>query len=181
VTNKAAANRYARALLDVVVKEKLVDPQVVETQLAGVVGLFERHRTLKSVLLNPAVPAPRKRAVVEALAKTTVAPVVAKLLALLAERDRLVILPDLLAAYRERLLDHLRVVRAELTTAVTLPDDRAEAVERILAALTGRSVAMATRLDPSIIGGVVARIGNTVYDGSITGQLQRIKEKLSEI
>jgi F-type H+-transporting ATPase subunit delta len=181
VTNKAAANRYARALLDVVVKEKLVDPQVVEAQLAGVVGLFERHLTLKSVLLNPAVPAPRKRAVVEALAKTTVAPVLTKLLALLAERDRLVILPDLLAAYSERLLDHLRVVRAELTTAATLPDDRAKAVERILTSLTGRSVVLATRVDPSIIGGVVARIGNTVYDGSITGQLQRIKEKLSEI
>jgi F-type H+-transporting ATPase subunit delta len=105
---------------------------------------------------------------------------VRKLLILLAERDRLVLLPDLLASYRERLLDHANVVRAELTSAVELPPERAQAIERRLAELTGRSVALTTRVDASLIGGIVARVGGTVYDGSVTTQLQKLRARLAE-
>ena len=101
-----------------------------------------------------------------------------KLLVLLAERDRLVLLPEVLAAYRQRLLDHQNVVRAEITTATPLSADATQAIERDLAQATGRRVTLAAHVDPSIIGGIVARIGSTVYDGSITGQLQRMKERL---
>jgi F-type H+-transporting ATPase subunit delta len=114
------------------------------------------------------------------IARAKLTPVLGKLIALLADRDRLVLLPDLLAAYRERLLDHLKVVRADVTTAVPLPADRAAAVEQSLAKVTGRTVTLATRVDPSIIGGVVARLGSTIYDGSVVRQLQRMKEKLVE-
>jgi F-type H+-transporting ATPase subunit delta len=106
--------------------------------------------------------------------------VLAKLIALLAERDRLVLLPDLLASYRERLLDHQNVVRAEVTTAVPLAADRTQAIERALARVTGRTVTLATKVDPAIIGGVVARIGSTVYDGSVTTQLLKMKHRLTE-
>ena len=94
---------------------------------------------------------------------------------LLAERDRLVLLPDLLAAYRERLLDHQQVVRAEVTTATPIGPERAKAIEQGLARVTGRTVRLGTRVDPSIIGGVVARIGDTIYDGSVTRQLELMK------
>ena len=128
-----------------------------------------------------AVPVQRKRAVVEELTmRAKVAPAVAKLLVLLAGRDRLVLLPDLVAAYRDRLLDYQKIVRAEVTTAVALPPDRARAVEESLAKLTGRTVTLATQIDPSIIGGVIARIGSTIYDGSVTRQLQKMKERLVE-
>jgi F-type H+-transporting ATPase subunit delta len=130
--------------------------------------------------MNPVVPAPRKRNVIDAICRRArTAPVLWKLLMLLAERDRLVLIPDLLTAYRERLLDHLHVVRAEITTASPLPDDRAKAVERSLAETTGRQVSLGTRVDPAIIGGAVARVGGTVYDGSVAGQLQRMKERLN--
>src|SRR5205085_9956446 len=113
------------------------------------------------VLLNPAVPVPRKRAAMAELTKRAdLSPILGKLLMLLADRDRLVLLPDLLAAYRERLLDHLHIVRAEVTTAVALPASRAKAVERSLAHVTGREVVLETRIDPAIIGGVVARVGS---------------------
>jgi len=178
LTNKTAANRYARALLDVAVKEQ-ADVQAIERQLADFAGLFSDHPALEKVLLNPAIPAQRKRAAVEELTKRMKpVPMLAKLLGLLAQRDRLVLLPDLLSAYRERLLDHLKIVRAEVTTAVKLPADRAKAVEQSLAKMTGRTVTLETRVDASIIGGVVARIGSTVYDGSVTTQLQRMKERL---
>ena len=67
-----------------------------------------------------------------------------------------------------------------MTTAAPLPPDRAKALEQSLAEVTGRTVLLATAVDPSIIGGVVARIGSTVYDGSVTRQLEKMKERLVE-
>ena len=178
MTNKTAANRYARALLDVAVTEG-ADVQLIERQLADFAALFDNHPALAKVLWNPAIPVQRKRAAVnELIERSKPAPILAKLLQLLADRDRLVLLPDLLEGYRERVLEHLKVVRAEVTTAVTLATDRAKAVEQSLARITGRTVTLATRVDPAIIGGVVARVGSTVYDGSVTTQLRKMKERL---
>ena len=191
MTNRTAANRYARALLDVAVKEN-VDRgvmaleanealQEIERQLAAFCALFSQYPALEKVLLNPAVPVPRKRAAVAELTQgMTLEPVLSKLLLLLAGRDRLVLLPDLVAAYRERLLDHFNVVRAEVTTAVGLSEDRAKTVQQSLARVTGRTVTVAAKVDPSIIGGVVARIGSTIYDGSVKRQLEKMREKLVE-
>lgn len=180
MTNKTAATRYARALLDVAVREK-GELQEIEEELAAFVDLFTKHSILEKVLLNPAVPVGRKRATVaELTARLKTSSIPAKLIVLLAERDRLVLLPELLASYRERLLDYQNVVRAEVTTAVALAADRTQAIERGLAQLTGRTVTLATKVNPSIIGGVVARIGSTVYDGSITTQLQKMKQRLVE-
>ena len=180
MTTRTAANRYARALFDVGVKEQ-VDLQAIEQQLAAFVDLVRQHATLEKVLLNPAVPAPRKRAAVAALVKDAgFLPMVEKLLVLLAERDRLVLLPDLLAAYRDRLLDHQNIVRADVATAAPLAPDRANAIERSLAQVTGRVVRLSTRIEPALIGGVVARVGGTVYDASVSTQLQKMRQKLME-
>ena len=179
MTNRTAATRYARALLDVAVAEK-ADLDQVERDLAAIVDLFTEHTALAQALLNPVVPVPRKRAAMDALtAKGKLLPIVAKLLGLLAERDRLVLLPDLLSAYRDRLLQHRNVVRAEITTTAPLPTDRVKAIEASLARASGRTVSLSARVDPGIIGGVVTRMGSTIYDGSVTRQLQRMKEKLS--
>jgi F-type H+-transporting ATPase subunit delta len=132
------------------------------------------------VLLNPVVPVPRKRAAMGALtSRGQLLPMVSKLLGLLAERDRLVLLPDLLSAYRDRLLEFRNVVRAEITTTTALPADRVKAIEASLARASGRTVMLSAKVDPQIIGGVVTRIGSTIYDGSVTRQLQRMKDKLS--
>jgi F-type H+-transporting ATPase subunit delta len=180
VTRKTAALRYARALFDVAAKEGASLEQI-EQQLSQFTELFSRHPALEAVLLNPAVPAPRKGAAVAALtARGKLAPPLAKLLVLLAERDRLILLPELLIAYRQRLLDHQNIVRAEVTTVAELPPDRTRQIERSLAQATGRSVTLSTRVDPGLIGGIVTRIGSTVYDGSVARQLARMKERLDE-
>jgi F-type H+-transporting ATPase subunit delta len=180
VTNRTAATRYARALLDVVVAERRADPELVAQQLAGFVDLFASHPLLEKVMLNPAVPVPRKTAVMQELtSRADLSPSLAKLLHLLAGRDRLVLLPDLLAAYRDRLLDHRHVVRAEVTTATALSAERAADIQGSLARMTGRTVQLDMRVDASIIGGVVARIGSTVYDGSVTRQLEKMKQRLA--
>ena len=178
MTNRTAARRYARALFDVALTEKGNLPQV-EAELAGFVDLFRQYPTLEKVLINPAVPAPRKReAVLELTRCAKMSGTVAKLLVLLAERDRLVLVDELLAAYRDRLLEHQTVVRANVTTATPLEPGRAEAIQRTLAHATGRTVTLATQVDPSLIGGLVARIGSTVYDGSMARQLEKMKQRL---
>jgi F-type H+-transporting ATPase subunit delta len=180
VTNKTAAIRYARALLDVGVKEQ-ADLDRIERELSQFADLFKQYPLLEKVLLNPAVPVPRKRAAVtDLLAQAKFAPIVSKLLALLADRDRLVLLPDLLKAYSDRLLDHRGVLRAEVTTAIELDAHRADAIRKGLSTVTGRTVLLATKIDPSIVGGLIAQIGSTVYDGSVTRQLARMKERLVE-
>jgi F-type H+-transporting ATPase subunit delta len=180
VTSKTAAKRYARALFDVAVKEK-GDLQPLYDQLVAFNELFQQHPTLTKVMLNPAVPVPRKRAAVAELVKTMrISPVLAKLLVLLAERDRLVLLPDVVTAFRDRLLEHQNVVRAEVTTAAPLATDKIRAIEKTLVQATGRRVELSTRVEPALIGGLIARIGGTVYDASVTTQLQKMKRRLAE-
>ena len=89
------------------------------------------------------------------------------------------LLPELAVAYEARLMENAQVVRAQLTTAVVIPQDRIAALQQGLARATGREVQLETSVDPSIIGGAVARIGSTVYDGSVTTQLQKVKERLT--
>ena len=180
MTNKTAALRYARALLDVAIKER-APLDAIGDELAAFVDLFKQNPSLEKVMLHPAVPVQRKRAVMVVLVeRARLSPILAKLLVLLAERDRLVLLPDLLSAYRERVLDHQQIVRAEVTTASPIGPDRAQAIERGLTEVTGRTVRLGVRTDPSLIGGVVARIGDTIYDGSVTTQLERMKKRLVE-
>jgi F-type H+-transporting ATPase subunit delta len=180
MTGRTAARRYARALFDVALKERQ-DIEAIERELAAFIELLRAHATFEQILLNPAIPAPRKRAAVAAVtAKTPMSPALAKLLVLVAERDRLALLPELLAAYRERLLDYQKVVRAEVVTAEPLSEERARAVEHGLAQVAGKRVVMETRVDPALVGGVVARIGSTVYDASIATQLQKMKQRLVE-
>lgn len=178
MTNRSAATRYARALFDVSLKEH-GDLDAIERQLASVLDLFGSHEALRKLLENPAFPAARKRAVVaELLGRIDVTSVLRKLLLLLAERGRLGLAPLVLESYRARLLDHRNVVRAEVTTVGPLTADRALALQQGLARLTGKDVLMTTRTDESILGGVVTRVGGTVYDGSLKRQLDRIRETL---
>jgi F-type H+-transporting ATPase subunit delta len=178
VTNKTAALRYARALFDVAVKEQ-ADLEQIERELGQFADLFTQYPQLEKVLLNPAVPVPRKRAAVaDLLGHAKFSPIVSKLLTLLADRDRLVLVRDLLAGFSERVLDYRNVVRAEVTTAVPVDPTRTEAIRNGLARLTGRTVKLSAKVEPALIGGVVARIGSTVYDGSVTRQLERMKERL---
>ena len=180
MTRRTAAIRYARALFDVASRE--AGPlDRIEAELAAVVELFRQHPVLQQVLLNPAVPVRRKRAAIDEIgARLDLLPMVRKLLGLLAERDRLIVLPDVAAAYRGRLLDHRRVVRAEITTAVPLSPEQARALAGRLEQVTGRTVEVSTRVDPAILGGVVARVGGVVYDASVTRQLARLRERFVE-
>jgi F-type H+-transporting ATPase subunit delta len=176
---RSSAARYARALLDVAIKES--DPERAEQELAAFVDLVRTNPDLQRTLANPVVSAADKRAIVqqilERLSPTTP---VGKLVLLLASRGRLALLPDLLDVYRERLMEHRSVLRAEVTTAVPLSQERAAQLQQRLANATGRTVTMTTNVDASIIGGVVTRIGSTVYDGSVATRLAKVRDRLEQ-
>jgi F-type H+-transporting ATPase subunit delta len=179
MSTRASAARYARALFDIAIKE--TNPEQAEKELDAFAGLLRSHADLQRVLTNPAVPAANKRALVQQLMdRLQPSSPVRKLLLLLAERDRLELVPDMLDVYRERLMEHLQVIKAEVTTAAPLAGDQAAQLQQRLATATGRTVTMTTNVDPAIIGGVVTRIGGTVYDGSVATQLAAMRQRLTE-
>jgi F-type H+-transporting ATPase subunit delta len=181
VTSGAAAGRYARALFDVVMKEG-GNPEQVQADFQQFVDVFAQHPSLASTLGNPAIPASKKHGVAKALVERAgaISPVVAKIILMLAERDRLMLLPEIARRYRERLMDHQKIIRGEVTTAVALPSEKLRALEQGLQQATGHKVVLESTVDPSIIGGVITRLGSTVYDGSVTTQLQKMKQSLIE-
>ena len=177
---RTSATRYAKALLDVAVAERL-DTAAIERDLASVVNAMNGHAELRRAFTSPGIPQVVRMNVVNAFARQSgLQGPLAKLLTMLAERGRLDLLPLMLDVYRERLLSHRNIVRATVTAATPLSDDKVQRLEGSLGALTGKQVQIETNVDPSIIGGVVTRIGSTVYDGSIRTQLQKMRQQLVE-
>jgi F-type H+-transporting ATPase subunit delta len=179
MTSRTAAARYARALLDVATKES-ADLDTIARALEEFNAFFKEQIQLQRLMLNPAVPAPRKRSAMEAITKVSgFTPIVSKLLILLADRDRLVLLPDISVIFNDLLADRQNVVRAEVMSADPLATEKVQAIEKQLAAVTGRRVVMKTKVDKDIIGGMVARAGSTIYDASIATQLKKIRDRLT--
>jgi F-type H+-transporting ATPase subunit delta len=179
MSTRASATRYARALFDVALKE--ADPVAAERDLAAFVEVVQTHSELQRTLANPVVSASVKRAIIEQITtRIRPSPPVGKTLSLLASRGRLELVPELLSVYRERLREHQKVVEAEVTTATPLGSEEVARIQERLARLTGRAVTMTARVDQRLIGGVVTRIGSTVYDGSVATQLARVRDRLSE-
>jgi F-type H+-transporting ATPase subunit delta len=174
---KTSATRYARALLDVAVTQS--DPSRVESDLTAMANLVTGNAELHVALTNPRVPEGARTALVRALAERThIDVLVTRLLVLLAERGRLELFPAIAEAYRERLLAYRKIVRAQVTTPAPLSDERTNALRESLSRVTGREVQLDVAVDPTLIGGVVARIGSTVYDGSVRTQLQKVRRQL---
>ena len=177
MTEQAAATRYARALFEVSLDSG--DPQRTERDLAAFQELVNGHETLGQVVRNRAISPAVKKAIVAAILDRTpkTADVVKRLLLMLAERGRLHLLPVLLAVFRERLRDHLGVVRARVTTAEPLDRKRAASISRKLNAATGRQVEVEASVDEGLVGGMVTQIGGTVFDGSLAHHLDRLRQR----
>jgi F-type H+-transporting ATPase subunit delta len=182
VTRGAAASRYARALFDVVVAESPATLDAAQSDLQSFTDLFTRTDALATVAASPAIPVTKKAALAKALVERAgaVTPAIGKLIVLLGSRDRLMLLPDIAAAFRARVMDYQKVIRGNVTTATPLPGEKLKALEAGLQRATGRTVFLESRVDPSIIGGVITRLGSTIFDGSVTTQLEKMKQALVE-
>jgi F-type H+-transporting ATPase subunit delta len=177
---RTSANRYAKALFDVALQEH-ADLGQVDRDLQAVVAMIEASPDLAEASNRGTVTEEKRKALIEAVSRAmTLTVPVTKLLVLLAQTRKLNLLPDLEQAYRERLLAHQNIVRAEVKSAAPLSPDKTKALEESLAKVTGKKVELSVSVDPELLGGVVATIGSTVYDGSVRTQLQRMRQELVE-
>ena len=175
----SVARRYAAALFDVA--RKSGTEERVGEQLTAFAGLVAGHADLQRAVDNRAIPVTAKKALVAALidASGGMTAELKRTLLLLAERDRLGTLPEVASSYRDRLMGQQKITAAEVTTAVPLSPEHRATLTAALRRAAGGEVTVTERVDPSIVGGVVARVGSVVYDGSVQHQLDRLRETLA--
>ena len=177
---RTSATRYAKALFDVAITEN-AELAKISADLSEITEILTENTELRLAMGRASVPDAARIAIIEQVAdKLGVAATVKKLLVVLTRGRRLNLLPDLSAVFRERLLAHQNIVRADVTSAAPLSPEKTKALAEHLGQVTGKKVELSTSVDPTLLGGVVARIGGTVYDGSVKTQLQRLRQELVE-
>jgi F-type H+-transporting ATPase subunit delta len=174
----AFAARYARAFADVVLDTKL-DSADVERQLTDFAATFAASKDLREVLLNPSIPTAKRVSILDAVnSRIGCGPKVRNFLAVLISHERLAALNEMIEEFRLEMNRRLSISDAEVVTARPLQDQERAKLEREVAELAGTRVNATFRQDKSLIGGAMVRIGSTIYDGSVRGRLERLKERL---
>lgn len=172
-------SRYARALADVVFERKL-DPHQVAQQLNTFVDLMQENHTLRIVWENPAIPAEQKRKLLDALVvRTGTVKPVRNFLAVLIDHQRIHQLEETFRAFQHEINERLGLAEAEVISARVLSDQEKRELEERIMIITGKPVLAKYATDSELLGGAMVKLGSTVYDGSVRGQLQKLKEQLS--
>ena len=172
-------SRYARALADAVFSSR-TDVTVAEHDLKALVSLIEQNDTLRKVWENPSVPAEQKRKVLdEIVSRMSVVKVVRNFLAVIIDHERVRQLPHIAKQFELELNARLGYTDAEITSVHPLPDEERQAIEEQIERVSGKKVRAEYKTNSALLGGALIRVGSTVYDGSIRGQLAKIKEQLS--
>jgi F-type H+-transporting ATPase subunit delta len=173
----SVARRYARALFQIGVDAGTFE--ALGQELSDLADLFAGSPELRQALENPVFKPSEKRAIVQKiLPRVTPSPIVQSFALLLLERGRIRALPAIARAYRELGDQHAGRVRATVTSAQPLAAADLERVRQSLEQRTHKKVMVESQVDPSLIGGLVARVGDLVLDGSVRTQLASLREKL---
>ena len=173
-----AANRYAKALIEVLYPDKA---EAGYQQLEQFLSLLNTQQDLRRFLENPTTAGERRKRMLHDLAAALkMDQKVANFIGILADRDRLTILEEIVETYQTLLDEKLGIVRARVTSAQSLDAGQQKELAARLEKATGKQIRMVVAVDPSIIGGVVAQVGSTIYDGSVRQRLQTFKDRLAE-
>jgi F-type H+-transporting ATPase subunit delta len=177
----AVANRYAHALVDIVMASgSPLKPEDALAQLRDVEGLIQESPELRNALLTPAIQNSRKRAVMaDLLARIGGSPLMRNFVYVVIDHRRIGIIGEIREAFELQLDERLGFVRAEVTSAAPLNAPLSAGLESELSKLTGKRMRLRFDVDPELLGGVVARIGSTVYDGSVRGELRELGRKMA--
>jgi F-type H+-transporting ATPase subunit delta len=175
----SVASIYARAFADVILEAHL-DADRAIAELRTIAGLLGESSDLRRVWENPAIPAEQKCAVLDAIVgRDEIAKPVRNLVAILIDHRRTHFLEPVIRQLEKELDTRLGFVEADITSSRQLDDAEKRQFETQVAGLTGKKVRARYGLDASLLGGAVLRIGSTIYDGSVKGQLEKIKEAIS--
>jgi F-type H+-transporting ATPase subunit delta len=176
----AVASRYARALVDVVLAPaSQLDPDRVREDLRSFELALAESTELANALESPAVTRSRKRAVIARLGQSLgISRVANNFLFVLIDHRRMAELSGIIAAFEKLVDERLGILQVEVTSAQQLKQPQQDDLVQQLVAMTGKKIVLDLRTDPDLLGGLVVRLGSTVYDGSVQGQLEALGREL---
>jgi F-type H+-transporting ATPase subunit delta len=175
----SVASTYARAFADVVLSAHL-DASRAVGGLREIARLLSENALLKRVWENPAVPAEQKRNLLDAIVQREgIDKPVRNLVAVLIDHHRVPFLPRIIEQLEKELDARLGFAEAQISSVRELADAEKRALEAQVAKTTGKKVRAQYALDSSLLGGAVVRVGSTIYDGSVKGQLEKIREAIT--
>ena len=173
-----AANRYAKALMDVLYPERA---EAGLQQLVDFAGLLKEQPDAGRLLQNPALSGDRRKRLLKDISDGFgFDKRVSNFIDILIDRNRLPIIEEVITAYQKLLDDRLGIVKATVTAARPLDAAQRQELTAKLENVTGKQVRMEVAVDPSLIGGVIAQVGSTIYDGSVRQQLDSFRSRLIE-
>ena len=174
------ASRYARAFADVVFSRNL-NGDAALAEVASVVELVESSSELRRVWSNPSIAGDQKRHLLDAIAgRVGLSQPVRNFVAVVIDHRRVAMLGEIVKQLRAELNQRLGITEAQVMSARELGDDERRALEVQIASTTGGKVMAHYSLDARLLGGAVVRIGSTVYDGSVRGQLEKLRAQLAQ-
>ncbi len=178
---------YARAFVDVVLADVVktgtshLDPARALQELHSIEALLKESDQLRRVLENPSIPANSKRAVIDAItARLGTTRQVRNFVAVLTDHRRLPLFSEILKQLKQELNDRQGFAEAQVSSARPLSDPEKQMLEAEITKMTGKKVRARYEQDATLLGGAVVQVGSTIYDGSVKGQLDRIREQLVE-
>jgi F-type H+-transporting ATPase subunit delta len=175
---QTVARRYATALADVAIERR--EEREVQTELDDWARMIESYPQLKEIFANPTIAYDHKRKVLEDLiSRTRVRETTGSFLRVLLKNQRLSQLREVATRYALVLDERAGMVAATITTARPIPEELRNTLHETLTAATGRKVRLNFATDETIIGGLIARIGSTIFDGSIQNHLERLAEGMA--
>lgn len=173
------AKRYSKAFFAIAAEEARYEEYYNELKIFS--SLLEHNDNLKGFFINPMFAQADKAAVLDqVLNKMKVSPITASFLRLLMDKRRIGALKDIEACYQDLMDEVLGKVRVEVKTAYKLSDDMTAQIKAAMEKMTGKMAEMDTERVASLLGGVVVKVGDTLYDGSVKTQLSNIRELLRE-
>ncbi len=173
----ASARRYAQAVFQIAIENDELESWLDDlTVLSAAVQGSELSAFLDAPQLSPS----RKIAVLQSALSDTVGPLALNLVSLLASRNLAGLMPGIVDQYQRLLDEHNGIERAEVVSAVPLDDAQRANVEELLKDMVGKEIRLTSRVDPQIIGGMVARVGDRLIDGSTATRLESMRRELIE-
>lgn len=178
MSSQTVARRYATALADAITGPE--EQRAVQHELSSWAEMVESNPQLQQVFADPTISYEPKRTVLqELIRRTKVRPSTANFLNLLLKNQRLTELSEIIKRFAKVVDERSGVVAVSVTTARAVSEDTKTDLQRRLGTITGKDVRLSFSTDEEIVGGMITRIGSTVYDGSIRNQLKQMEHDLS--
>jgi F-type H+-transporting ATPase subunit delta len=174
---KSASLQYANALADVALARGAADAAL--KQLGDFAAAFAGSSELRNFLMSPAVPREAKHGVIEKIAgRVGAGKIIRNFLFVIADHQRTRILPEIVAAFQDVIRQRQGIAEAEISSAVELSASQKKRFAQTLERLTGKKIDAKYSLDPTLLGGAVVRVGDTIYDGSVRNSLNEMRARL---